>query len=72
MGKYTKETDMEHTGQVYKFIGLKGLIRPDSWGQTRIDVLFNKHEHNFKIGDRVIYTQVEKNGRRHVATIRKA
>ena len=62
---------MEHTGQVYKFIGLKGLIRPDEWGQTRIDVLFNKNEHNFKIGDRVVYTQTDKNGRRHVATIRK-
>ena len=43
------------TGQVYKFIGIHGLIRPDEWGQNRIDVLFRKREYDLKLGDRVEY-----------------
>ena len=40
---------MEHNGQVYKFIGLKGLIRPDTWKYTRRDILFTKADFNLKI-----------------------
>ena len=44
---------MIRTGQVFKFVGIKGLIRPDKFGQTRRDVLFNKNDYDFKIGDLV-------------------
>ena len=33
---------MVRTGQIYKFVGNKGVIRPDKFGQVRKDVLFNK------------------------------
>ena len=56
---------MEEKGQVYKFTGIYGHIRPDNFGATRRDILFKKHEHKLKIGDRVIYDHVEKNGRRY-------
>jgi len=59
------------TGQVYKFIGIHGLIRPDEWGQNRTDVLFKKVEHDLKLGDRVEYEPVEKNGRKHAENLKK-
>ena len=59
------------TGQVYKFIGIHGLIRPDEWGQNRTDVLFRKKEHDLKLGDRVEYESVEKNGRKHAENLKK-
>ena len=55
---------MKDKGQVFKFIGTYGLIRPDEWGQTRRDVLFNKKDYNLKLGDRVLFDSEEKNGRR--------
>jgi len=58
-------------GQVYKFIGIHGLIRPDEWGQNRIDVLFKKKEHQLNIGDRVEYEPVEKNGRKFAENLKK-
>ena len=62
---------MIYTGQVYKFVGIKGVIRPDAFGQTRIDVLFDKNKESFKIGDRVEYEQLTKNNRRYAKNIKK-
>ena len=62
---------MIYKGQVYKFVGLKGVIRPDEFGQTRMDVLFNKHSENLRIGDRVEYEQIEKNNRKYAQNIKK-
>lgn len=62
---------MIHSGQVYKFTGLYGHIRPNTWGQTRQDVLFKKQENNLIIGDRVEYEQVEINGRKYAQDIQK-
>tara|TARA_R110000796_G_scaffold143706_2_gene260364 strand:+ start:3507 stop:3704 length:198 start_codon:yes stop_codon:yes gene_type:complete len=62
---------MKHTGQIYKFTGPIGLIRPDTFGQSRRDVLFNKHEHDLKIGDRVSYDHFEKNQRRYADNLQK-
>lgn len=59
------------TGQVYKFIGIHGLIRPDEWGQNRHDVLFKKKEHKLVLGDRVEYEPVEKHGRKHAENLKK-
>ena len=59
------------TGQVYKFIGPRGLIRPDEWGQNRHDVLFNKIEHRLVLGDRVEYEPVDKNGRKFAEKLKK-
>jgi hypothetical protein len=61
------------TGQIYKFIGNTGLIRPDEFGQSRTDVIFNKTESTelWKIGDRIEYEQVLKGGRRHAVNITK-
>ena len=60
---------MKDKGQVFKFIGAYGLIRPDAWGQTRRDVLFNKKDYNFKLGDRVLFNFEEKNGRRFATNL---
>tara|TARA_B110000503_G_scaffold137376_1_gene221478 strand:+ start:3604 stop:3795 length:192 start_codon:yes stop_codon:yes gene_type:complete len=62
---------MEYTGVVERFVGLKGIIRPDTWGQTRTDVHFNKTDYDFKIGDRVVYTKTISSSRTVVATLRK-
>jgi hypothetical protein len=62
---------MEHTGQVYKFIGLKGLIRPDTWKYTRRDILFTKAEFDLKIGDKVTYDCYEENGRMYALNLSK-
>ena len=62
---------MIHKGQVYKFVGLYGLIRPNEWFQTRTDVMFNKKEHNLKLGDIVEYEQIDKSGRRHAVNLKK-
>lgn len=61
------------TGQIYKFIGKTALIRPDEFGQSRIDVIFDKNEsqQSWKIGDRIQYEQLLKNGRRHAVNIQK-
>lgn len=61
------------TGQIYKFVGKTVVIRPDEFGQSRIDVIFDKNEsqQTWKIGDRVQYEQLLKNGRRHAVNIRK-
>lgn len=69
MSKYCKEISMEEKGKVYKFTGIYGIIRPDTWGVTRRDVLFIKADYNFKIGDRVVYDQYENNGRRYTKNI---
>ena len=55
---------MEEQGQVYKFTGIYGHIRPDNFGATRRDILFKKNEHKLKLGDRVRFDHEEKNGRR--------
>lgn len=62
---------MIHTGQIYKFTGIYGHIRPDTWGQTRQDVLFKKHNNNLKIGDKISYEQEEINGRKFAKDIQK-
>jgi hypothetical protein len=62
---------MIHTGKIYKFIGNIGLIRPDTFGQSRIDVQFNKNEYNFKLGDSVQYQYVQKKSRRHATNLQK-
>ena len=62
---------MIYTGQVYKFVGTKGVIRPDAFGQTRVDVLFEKDKESLKIGDRVEYEQLTKNNRRYAKNIKK-
>lgn len=62
---------MEHKGKVYKFTGIYGIIRPDTWGINRRDVLFIKADYDFKIGDRVVYEQYENKGRRYTKTIQK-
>ena len=62
---------MKHKGQVYKFVGIKGVIRPDAFGQVRVDVLFDRHKENLRIGDRVEYEQVEKNNRKYAEKIEK-
>lgn len=62
---------MKHTGQIYKFTGKTGIIRPDTFGQSRKDVLFNKHEHTLKLGDRVSYDEEEKNGRKYAVNLQK-
>ena len=59
------------SGQVYKFVGIHGLIRPDEWGQNRNDVLFKKKEYKLAIGDRVEYETVERNGRKHAENLKK-
>lgn len=61
------------TGQIYKFIGKTALIRPDEFGQSRMDVIFDKNEstQTWKIGDRIQYEQVQKNGRRHATNVQK-
>jgi hypothetical protein len=71
MSKYSKESTMKHFGQVYKFTGIYGHIRPDTWGQTRQDVLFKKSDEQLKIGDKIVYEQFEKNGRRFAKNIQK-
>ena len=58
-------------GQVFKFVGIMGLIRPDEMGQNRVDVLFKKREYNLKIGDRVEFEPVLKNGRKHAENLKK-
>jgi hypothetical protein len=62
---------MIYTGQVYKFVGIRGVIRPDAFGQTRIDVLFDKNKESLKLGDRVEYEQLTKNNRRYAKNIKK-
>lgn len=61
------------TGQIYKFVGKTVVIRPDEFGQSRIDVIFDKNEsqQTWKIGDRVQYEQLLKNGRRHAVNVQK-
>lgn len=61
------------TGQIYKFIGKTAIIRPDEFGQSRTDVIFDKNETqiDWKIGDRIEYEQLLKNGRRHAVNIKK-
>jgi hypothetical protein len=71
MSKYCKEIVMQYKGQVYKFTGIYGHIRPDEWRQNRTDVIFKKHENKLKIGDRVTYEQIEINGRRHAKNLQK-
>ena len=65
-----RRNNMIRTGQVFKFVGIKGLIRPDKFGQTRRDVLFNKNDYDFKIGDLVEYEPMEKLGRVHALDLK--
>lgn len=62
---------MEHKGQVYKFTGIYGHIRPDEWDATRRDVLFLKNENKLTYGDKVIYEYYENNGRRYTKNVKK-
>ena len=62
---------MRHKGQVYKFTGIYGHIRPDDWGQNRQDVLFKKAEETLIIGNRITYEQYDKSGRRFAKNIQK-
>lgn len=62
---------MEHKGQVYRFVGVHGLIRPDEWGIARKDVLFNRKDYDIKLGDRVVYEHYESKGRRHAKNLKK-
>lgn len=62
---------MIYKGQVYKFLGKWGIIRPDKFGQTRMDVLFDKNINQLVIGDRIEYEQIEKNNRRYAENIVK-
>jgi len=62
---------MIYKGQVYKFAGKWGVIRPDAFGQVRVDVLFDKNQHQFVIGERVEYEQIEKNNRKYAEKITK-
>jgi hypothetical protein len=50
-------------GQVYKFTGNTGSIRPKEFGKSRQDVLFKNTEKKFKIGDKVLFTYELQNGR---------
>ena len=58
-------------GQVYKFIGIHGLIRPDEWGQNRTDILFKRKEHKLVIGDKVEFEPIEHNGRKYAENLKK-
>ena len=71
MSKSCKEFTMVRTGQIYKFVGNKGVIRPDKFGQVRKDVLFNKSEHTLIIGDRVEYEHLESKGRIYAINLKK-
>lgn len=51
------------TGQIYKYSGTKAIIRPDEWGSTRRDVILDNKNKEYKIGDRLTYDIVRKNGR---------
>ena len=62
---------MEHTGQVYKFAGKNAIIRPDEFGQVRIDIVVDNADKSFKIGDRVAYNHYENKGRRYAKEIKK-
>jgi len=62
---------MKYKGQVYKFTGKWGVVRPDAFGQVRVDVLFDKNQHKLIIGDRIEYEQIEKNNRRYAENIVK-
>lgn len=57
-------------GVVYKFVGSKGIIRPDEFHLSRKDVIFNKTK-EFKVGDRVEYDYEERNGRRYALNLQK-
>jgi hypothetical protein len=62
---------MLEKGQVYKFTGIWGHIRPDTWGQTRMDVLFKRNEHKLVLGDHVQYDLAEKNERKYAENLKK-
>lgn len=55
---------MNYTGTVYKFNNNYGFIQPDDRKGPRKDVLFDKKIFAAKIGDRVKYSWIEKEGRR--------
>lgn len=57
-------------GVVYKFLGSKGLIRPDEFHLSRKDVIFEKIS-GIKVGDRVEYMYEERNGRRYAIELKK-
>ena len=57
-------------GLVYKYLGNRGLIRPDEFALVRKDVIFEKTT-DIKVGDRVEYMYEERNGRRYATEIKK-
>ena len=58
-------------GTVFKMMKTHGFIKPDSWKNTRKDILFDPRLHNLKIGDRVEYTSYEDNNRKYVLEVKK-
>jgi cold shock CspA family protein len=57
-------------GVIYKFVGLKAVIRPDDFGIVRRDVIFDKTK-DYKHGDRVEFRVETKNGRCHAFDVKK-
>ena len=62
---------MLEKGQVYKFTGIWGHIKPDTWGQNRVDVLFKRNEHKLIIGDHVQYDLTERKERKYAENLKK-
>ena len=58
-----------YKGQVYKFSGNTGSIRPNEFGQTREDILFKNTDKKFSIGDKVVFTYESRNGRCWVTSL---
>jgi hypothetical protein len=57
-------------GVIYKFTKNLVVIRPDEFGPVRKDVLFDRTK-EYRLGDRVEYEQIEKNGRRYAVNLKK-
>jgi hypothetical protein len=57
-------------GVIYKFVGRKAVVRPDDFGATRKDVIFDTTS-DYKHGDRVEFEYEERNGRRHGLNVKK-
>jgi len=47
------------------------VILPDEWKTARTDVLFETHTFDAKLGDRVSYNYVDRNGKRYAENLQK-
>lgn len=47
------------------------IILPDEWKTKRMDVLFETHMLDAKLGDRVSYNYVDRNGKRYAENLQK-